>query len=144
MWWKRQAAIQKCLKEYHARRGVTMLLTSHYMRDVEALCQRVLVITHGKLVYDGELTGLTERFGDAKIVKLEFAEGTPEDLSRFGEVTRTDAFTADLKIERAKISEILGAILDRHAVADLSVTDPPLEQVIARVFQEAKADHDAA
>jgi ABC-2 type transport system ATP-binding protein len=139
-----QAAIQKCLKEYHARRGVTMLLTSHYMRDVEALCDRVLVITHGKLLYDGELTGLTERFGDAKIVKLEFAEGTPDDLSRFGEVTRTDAFTADLKIERAKISEILGAILDRHAVADLSVTDPPLEQVIARVFQEAKADHDAA
>ncbi len=139
-----QVAIQKCLKEYHARRGVTMLLTSHYMRDVEALCQRVLVITHGKLVYDGELSGLTERFGDAKIVKLEFADGTPNDLSRFGEVTRTDAFSADLKVEKAKISEILGAILDRHAVADLSVTDPPLEQVIARVFQEGKAEHDAS
>ena len=139
-----QGAIQKCLKEYHARRGVTMLLTSHYMRDVEALCSRVLVITHGKLLYDGELMGLIERFGDAKIVKLEFADGTPGDLARFGEVTRTDEFTADLKVERAKISEILGAILDRHAVADLSVTDPPLEQVIARVFQEAKAEHDAA
>src|SRR3954452_21447014 len=80
-----QVAIKKCLKKYPARRGVTMLLTSHYMRDVEALCQRVLVITHGKLLYDGELTGLTERFGDAKIVKLEFAVGTLADLARFGE-----------------------------------------------------------
>ncbi|MDB5349741.1 MAG: ABC-type uncharacterized transport system, ATPase component [Planctomycetota bacterium] len=139
-----QVAIQKCLKEYHARRGVTILLTSHYMRDVEALCSRVLVITHGKLLYDGELSGLTERFGDEKIVKLEFAEGTPDDLARFGEVTRTDEFTADLKVERVKIAEILGAILDRHAVADLSVQDPPLEQVIARVFQEGKDAHDAA
>ena len=50
-----QVAIQKCLRDYHARRGVTMLLTSHYMRDVEALCSRVLVITHGTLVYDGPL-----------------------------------------------------------------------------------------
>jgi ABC-2 type transport system ATP-binding protein len=139
-----QVAIQKCLKEYHARRGVTMLLTSHYMRDVEALCQRVLVITNGKLVYDGELTGLTERFGDAKLVKLEFADGTPDGLERFGEVTRRDGFTADLKIDRNTISEVLGAILDRHAVADLSVQDPPLEQVIARVFQEGKEAHDAA
>lgn len=139
-----QAAIQKCLKEYHARRGVTMLLTSHYMRDVEALCKRVLVITHGRLLYDGDLSGLTDRFGDSKIVKLEFAEATPDDLARFGEVTRSDAFTADLNVERTKISEILGAILDRHAVADLSVQDPPLEQVIARVFQEGKAEHDAA
>jgi ABC-2 type transport system ATP-binding protein len=139
-----QAAIQKCLKEYHAKRGVTMLLTSHYMRDVEALCKRVLVITHGKLLYDGDLTGLTERFGDAKIVKLQFADGTPTDLERFGEVTRTDAFSADLNVERTKIAEILGAILDRHVVADLSVQDPPLEQVIARVFQEGKAEHDAA
>jgi len=139
-----QAAIQKCLKEYHAKRGVTMLLTSHYMRDVEALCQRVLVITHGKLLYDGDLVGLTERFGDAKIVKLEFADGTPDDLARFGEVTRSDRFTADLNVDREKIAEILGAILDRHVVSDLSVTDPPLELVIARVFQEGKAEHDAA
>ena len=56
--------IQKCLRDYHAQRGVTMLLTSHYMRDVEALCDRVLVITHGTLVYDGPLAGITEQFGE--------------------------------------------------------------------------------
>src|SRR5436305_6821159 len=76
-----QVAIQKCLRDYHARRGVTMLLTSHYMRDVEALCTRVLVITNGTLVYDGPLAEITGRFGQSKIVKLEFAEGeAPEDL----------------------------------------------------------------
>src|SRR5262245_43139989 len=62
-----QVVIQKCLREYHASRGVTVLLTSHYMRDVEALCRRVLVITHGRLVYDGELEGLTDRFGQSKL-----------------------------------------------------------------------------
>src|SRR3954470_23575651 len=96
-----QVAIQKCLKEYHARRGVTMLLTSHYMRDVEALCRRVLVITHGKLVYDGDLSGLTERFGQAKLVKLHFAEAqAPEEFARFGEVTRSEGPEVDLKVER--------------------------------------------
>src|SRR5205807_10208520 len=68
-----QATIQRCLKEYNAVRGVTMLLTSHYMRDVEALCSRVLVINHGKVIYDGDLSRITERLGQAKLVNLQFA-----------------------------------------------------------------------
>ena len=140
-----QVAIQKCLRDYHARRGVTMLLTSHYMRDVEALCSRVLVITHGTLVYDGPLAGITAKFGDAKLVKLQFADAqAPEDLSRFGEVTRSEGPEVDLKVERSRVAEVLGAILDQYAVADVGVQDPPLEQVIARVFEEARASHDAA
>src|SRR5208282_1087262 len=65
-----QAAIQRCLKECNAARGVTMLLTSHYMRDVEALCQRVLVIAHGRVIYDGALAGIVERFGREKLLRL--------------------------------------------------------------------------
>src|SRR5207245_201680 len=68
-----QVKIQNCLKEYNASRGVTMLLTSHYMRDVEALCSRVLVITHGHVVFDGPLSGIIEKFGSAKLLKLQFA-----------------------------------------------------------------------
>lgn len=132
-----QVAIQKCLREYHTSRGVTMLLTSHYMRDVEALCDRVLVINHGRLVYDGSLDGLSDRFGQSKLVKLEFAAGElPPDLDRYGLVTRRDETSADLTIERCRIAEVLGAILDRAKVADVVVQDPPLEQVLARVFQE--------
>ena len=139
-----QVAIQKCLRDYHARRGVTMLLTSHYMRDVEALCDRVLVITHGTLVYDGPLSGITDMFGRSKLVRLQFAEGIPDDIERFGEVARREGPTVDLKVERSKVAEVLAAILDRYTVDDVSVTDPPLEQTIARVFEEGRPTHDAA
>ena len=138
-----QVAIQHCLKEYNARRGVTMLLTSHYMRDVEALCSRVLVITHGRVLYDGPLVGITERFGRSKLVRLQFAgEETPKDLDRFGEYTSSGP-VAELKVERACVAEVLAAILDRYTVVDMSVQDPPLDQVIARVFQEGHARHEA-
>src|SRR5579871_2327645 len=83
-----QVAIQRCLKEYNATRGVTMLLTSHYMRDVEALCPRVLVITHGRVLYDGLLSGITDQFGRFKLVRLHFAgDAVPAGLDRFGEVS---------------------------------------------------------
>jgi ABC-2 type transport system ATP-binding protein len=135
-----QAAIQKCLKEYNSSRGVTMLLTSHYMRDVEALCSRVLIINHGRLIFDGPLARVVEQFGRSKLVKIQFAaDGTPDDLARFGEVVSRVGPTADLKVDRARIAEVLGVILDRYQVSDMSVEDPPLEQVIARVFQQGHA-----
>src|SRR5262249_59017595 len=108
-----QVTIQKCLREYNAARGVTMLLTSHYMRDVEALCPRVLVITHGKVVYDGPLTGITEQFGQSKIVKLHFAGDAPPGLERFGEVARQEGPVVDLKVDRRKGAVVLAAILDQ-------------------------------
>src|SRR5947208_13368844 len=98
-----QVKIQKCLKDYNKYHGVTMLLTSHYMRDVEALCSRVLVITHGKLVYDGALAGITEPFGRMKLVKLQFETAVPDDLARFGEVTRREGPVADLKVDRVRV-----------------------------------------
>lgn len=132
-----QVTIQKCLKEYNSQRGVTMLLTSHYMRDVEALCKRVLVITHGKVVYDGALAQITEIFGQSKLVKLHFSEDMcAKDLSAFGEVTRCEGPVVDLKVERSRLTHALDCILDRWTVIDMNVQDPPLDQVIARVFQE--------
>src|SRR3954471_266150 len=70
-----QVKIQRCLREYNKSRGVTMLLTSHYMRDVEALCRRVMVISHGRAVYDGDLDGISDQFGRVKLLHLEFANG---------------------------------------------------------------------
>jgi ABC-2 type transport system ATP-binding protein len=140
-----QVAIQKCLKEYNARRGVTMLLTSHYMKDVEALCSRILVITHGKLVYDGDLARITGQFGQSKLVKLQFAgETAPTGLDRFGEIVECEGPVVDLKVDRTHVADVLAAILDRHTVIDMSVQDPPLEQVIARVFEEGHAHHAAS
>src|SRR5438270_3953480 len=102
-----QVMIQKCLKEYNARRGVTMLLTSHYMRDVEALCSRVLVITHGRVIYDGALSRITEQFGRSKLLKLHFAGNEmPDDLSDFGELTRVEGPMAELNVDRTRVPEL--------------------------------------
>ena len=70
--------------------------------------------------------------------------GVPEDIERYGEVARREGTLADLKVDRSRVAEVLGSILDRHAVLDVSVQDPPLEQVIARVFEEGRKSHDAA
>jgi ABC-2 type transport system ATP-binding protein len=139
-----QVTIQNCLKEYNRVRGVTMLLTSHYMRDVEALCSRVLVITHGRLVYDGPLSGITEQFGREKLVKLQFAEEVPPgELGRYGEVAHREGPVVHLKVDRGRVAEVLGEILDRYTVVDMSVQDPPLDQMIARVFEEGRVRHEA-
>jgi ABC-2 type transport system ATP-binding protein len=138
-----QVTIQKCLKEYNTVRGVTMLLTSHYMRDVEALCARVLVITHGHLVYDGPLSGITDQFGRDKLVKLHFDEAPPAgELQHYGEVVRREGPVVDLKVDRTRVAEVLGSILDRYTVVDMSVQDPPLDQMIARVFEEGRVQHE--
>jgi ABC-2 type transport system ATP-binding protein len=139
-----QGAIQKCLRDYHEKRGVTMLLTSHYMRDVEALCDRVVVITHGTIVYDGPLAGIVERFGESKLVKLQFEGAAPEGLERYGEVVRREGPFADVRIERSRVAGALADVLNRNALADISVEDPPLEDIIAKVFEEARLAHDAA
>jgi ABC-2 type transport system ATP-binding protein len=139
-----QAAIQRCLKEFNAARGVTILLTSHYMRDVEALCQRVLIITHGKVIYDGALSQIVEQFGRTKLVTLQFAgESTPAGLDRYGEVVQLDGPVASLRIERTRVAAVLSAVLDKDTLLDISVQDPPLDQVIARVFEEEQAKHEA-
>jgi ABC-2 type transport system ATP-binding protein len=130
-----QVTIQKCLREYNQRRGVTVLLTSHYMRDVEALCKRVLIITHGKLVYDGPLARIVEQFGQHKLVKLQFDSEVPIGLEAYGDIVHSEGPTVDLKVDRLRVAEVLAAILDKHTVVDMSVQDPPLDQMIARVFE---------
>jgi ABC-2 type transport system ATP-binding protein len=140
-----QVAIQRCLKDYNKERGVTMLLTSHYMRDVEALCSRVLVILNGRLLHDGPLSAIVERFGQDKLVRLQFAgEEAPTGLEQYGEVQSTSGPVVELKVGRGRIADVLAAILDRHTVIDMSVQDPPLEQVIGRVFEEGKMRPEAA
>ena len=139
-----QVTIQKCLRDYNTSRGVTILLTSHYMRDVEALCKRVLVITQGKLVYDGPLTGIAERFGREKLVKLQFdGTDTPDRLERFGELTSREGPIATLKVDRAHVAEVMGAILGQYTVLDVSIHDPPLDQMIAKVFEEGRVEQAA-
>lgn len=132
-----QHAIQEFLKEYQQQRETTILLTSHYMKDVAALCQRVVIIANGLIRYDGSLSGIVDRFSGSKIVTLLFAnERIPHDLARFGEVLETEVPRAKLRVERQKVARMLASILDQCDVEDVSVEDPPLEEVIAELFSQ--------
>lgn len=130
-----QSNVQSFLRHYQQTRRITILLTSHYMKDVAALCRRVVIISLGRIIYDGSLGGIIDRFGGHKIISLEMSDGrVPTDLGRYGEVLQSDPPRIKLRVQRGVVPQVLGSILATHAVEDVSVEDPPLEQVIAEVF----------
>ncbi|MGE3780466.1 MAG: ATP-binding cassette domain-containing protein [Pirellulaceae bacterium] len=136
-----QHNIQQFLKHYQQERRITILLTSHYMKDVAALCRRVVIISQGQIQYDGSLNGIIDSFSSYKVVTLQFAEDQPlEDLSRFGEVIECQSPRAKVRIPRTLVTKSLAAILAQHTVNDVAVEDPPLEEVIAAVFRRAHAN----
>jgi ABC-2 type transport system ATP-binding protein len=138
-----QHNVQVFLREYQERRKVTILLTSHYMKDVAALCRRVVIIALGRIIYDGSLGGIVDRFSDHKIVSLELADGdTRTGFDRYGEVLSIEPPKVKLRVSRAAVPNILSDILASHTIVDVSVEDPPLEEVIAEMFtsQRMKAE----
>jgi ABC-2 type transport system ATP-binding protein len=139
-----QHNIQKFLKHYQQVRRITIMLTSHYMKDVAALCRRVVIINHGQIIYDGSLDGIVDKFSSHKVLTLQFGDGRmPSDLSRYGEVIELTEPEVKLRVERDVITKVLSSVLAEHAIEDVSVEDPPLEEVIAEVFSQAAAKHDA-
>ncbi|MEA2662768.1 MAG: viologen exporter family transport system ATP-binding protein [Chloroflexota bacterium] len=133
-----QARIRTFVAELNKRTGATILLTSHYMDDIVALCKRVIVIHHGKILYDGGLADLAERMAPYKVVGATLRDGAAEtDLSRYGELmSKDDAGRVKLKVPRAeapaRTARLVADLGD--AIADLSLEDPPIEDVIDRVF----------
>jgi ABC-2 type transport system ATP-binding protein len=135
-----QHNIQKFLRYYQEERRVTILLTSHYMKDVAALCRRVVVITDGSIKYDGSLTGIIDSFSGSKILRLELAQGqSPEGLERFAEVQQLELPRVILRCPRADVPRMLEHILQNYQVEDVGVEDPPLEEVIANLFEQSSA-----
>ncbi len=140
-----QHNIQQFLRRYQQERNTTILLTSHYMKDIAALCQRVVIIAQGQIRYDGSLTGIIDRFSSHKIVTLLFGDGQmPNDLARFGEVIEIVSPKAKLRIERGKVAQVLGGLLDQHQLRDVSVEDAPLEEVIADLFSAVENEDRAS
>lgn len=136
-----QHNIQEFLKKYQAERRVTILLTSHYMKDISALCKRVVIIAKGQIVYDGSLAGIVDRFSGHKVLTLQFAdEQMPRDLDRYGEVLETEPPRVKVKVNRDGIADVLSSVLANYSVDDISVEDPPLEEVIAEMFASASED----
>jgi len=136
-----QHRIQQFLKAYQERRQITVLLTSHYMKDVAALCQRVVIVAQGQIKYDGSLAGIVDRFSSQKLITLQLADqATNAGLERFGDVVLVDLPKVKLRVERTQVARTLAAILAQHAVEDVVVEDPPLEEVIAAMFSQVEND----
>lgn len=130
-----QRNIQQFLKHYQEERQITILLTSHYMKDVSALCQRVVVIAQGGLQYDGSLSGIIDSFSGSKVIQLQLGiEQAASGLERFGEILKTDMPRVSIRVPRANVSRVLAEILNTYTVDDVAVEDPPLEEVIASLF----------
>lgn len=131
-----QVAMRGFLKEYNRRYQATILLTSHYMADITALCDRVLLIYQGSLIYDGSLDNLLAQFAPYREVKVELAAPvSSHQLSQYGDVKALEGCSASLIIQRNHLTRSVSKILAELAVQDLTVTDPPIEEVIGRVFQ---------
>jgi ABC-2 type transport system ATP-binding protein len=128
-----QKRIRTFVDEYNRSNDATVLLTSHYMADVEALCRRVIVVHHGRILFDGELTALADRFAAYKTIEVALSNGAV-DLSRFGEVVARDGERVSLRVAREETPRVTARLLAEHEVADLSVEDPPIEDVIELVF----------
>jgi ABC-2 type transport system ATP-binding protein len=132
-----QKRIRTFVAEYNQRFGATVLLTSHYMADVQALCRRVIVIHHGRILFDGALAELSTRFDSTKTIGVTVTDGTT-DLSAYGEVLSTDDGRVVLRVSRADAPEVTTRLLRDLPVADLTIEDPPIEDVIERVFADAR------
>jgi len=131
-----QTRIRRFVADYNRRTGATILLTSHYMDDVVALCRRVLVIHHGKLLYDGGLADLATRMAPYKLVVVTLADGASPRFDEFGEVVASEEGRTTVRVPRESAAERTAAIIRafEQQVVDLSVEDPPIEEVIDRVF----------
>jgi len=130
-----QRRIRAFITEYNRRTGATVLLTSHYMADVEALCKRVVVIHQGRRLFDGQLTALVQRFASHKVIAVEVA-GDGIDLARYGEVVASSGGRVTLRVPKEETARVTGRLLSELTVTDLTVEDPPIEEVIDRVFQQ--------
>ncbi|WP_456414371.1 ABC transporter ATP-binding protein [Oceanithermus profundus] len=130
-----QLAVRRFLKAYRERYGATLLLTSHYMADIEALAERVIVIHEGRLLYDGPLGGLVERFAPFKEVRLVLARpAAAAAFARYGEVEEAGGLRVRLLVEKERLTAVVAELLANFELRDLSVDEPPLEEVIGRVF----------
>ena len=130
-----QAAVRDFLREYNQRYQATILLTSHYMADITALCERVMLIYQGKLIYDGRLDGLLERFAPYREVKVELAQILPKSkLADYGEIEAIEGREVRFLVRREELTTTVAQILAQLKVLDLTITDPPIEDIIGRLF----------
>ena len=133
-----QARIREFLREYNKRTGATILLTSHYMADVTALCERIIIIHHGQLKYDGSINDLSRRIAPFKLIGVQLGYSNGHDLSQYGEPVQNeeDAEKHYIQVKAEDVTRVTSRMLSELPVHDITIADPPIEDVIERAFNE--------
>ena len=136
-----QRKVQDFLKHYQQEQRITVILTSHYMKDVQALCRRAVIINEGEIKHDGPLEEIVDRFSNFKVIELQFADSeVPADLDRYGQVFDVAPPKAKLRVPRNAVPETLTALLSQYALEDVGVQDRPLEETIAEMFTSTRKE----
>ena len=133
-----QVRIREFLREYNRRTGATILLTSHYMADVTALCERIIIIHHGQLKYDGGINDLSRRIAPFKLIGVLLAESNSHDLSQYGTPVQNeeDAEKRYIQVKAEDVTKVTSRMLSDLPIHDITITDPPIDDVIERAFNE--------
>ncbi len=132
-----QKTVREFLRRHNAEKKTTILLTSHYMADIQELCQRVIIIDHGKLFFDGKLSEIVDRFADFKLVTIQcenLDQRPPGNLERYGEVVEKNPTALTLKVKRDAVIATCKALLDELPVTDIDIQEVPIEDVIRQIF----------
>src|SRR5947209_1115239 len=134
-----QKRVREFLRLYNSEHRIVTMLTSHSMQDIEELCDRVIIIDHGKLFFDGPLDSIIDRFSGFKIISLTFQAPVERDFASLGEVLQKTPLSVQLKVPRAKVTETCRQVLAECAVVDINVQELPVEEVIRQLF--GQRDH---
>jgi ABC-2 type transport system ATP-binding protein len=132
-----QKTVREFLREHNRREKTTILLTSHYMADIQALCERVIIIDQGAISFDGKLSEVVDRFADFKLITIhcDGVVNCPEgQLTRYGEVVEQNPGSVTLKVKRDRVIPVCKALLDDLPVSDIDIEEVPIEEVIRRIF----------
>ena len=131
-----QKRVREFLRLYNSEHRIVTMLTSHYMQDIQELCDRVIIIDHGKIFFDGPLNSIIDRFAGHKIISLTFQDASPRDFSLLGEVMEQTPVSVQLRVPRAKVTDTSRQLLESCAVTDINVQELPVEDVIRQLFGE--------
>jgi ABC-2 type transport system ATP-binding protein len=133
-----QARIREFLREYNRLTGATILLTSHYMADVTALCERIIIIHHGQLKYDGGIIDLSRKIAPFKLIGVRLSEEDSHDLSRYGSEVQNeeDAEKRYIQVRAEEVTRVTSGLLADLPIHDITITDPPIESVIEQAFNQ--------
>ena len=132
-----QKTVRDFIRRHNAEQKTTIVLTSHYMADIQELCERVIIIDHGKLFFDGKLSTIVDRFADSKLVKIQCGKAdcyTDENLSAYGEVVEKTPGSIKFKVKRDRVIATCKALLDKFPVTDIDIQEVPIEDVIRQIF----------